>query len=598
MPRLLICLCLLPFSLLANDFDRPDKTALKQAESHSRFLTQTTFGPTMKGIGALSHMGYSDWFKQQLVMPATLQSPLIDDFSIVGEHAAGMAFWQNAISAEDQLRQRMAFALSQIFVISDFNENQLFDHPGAVSSFQDLLIKHAFGNYRDVLEAVTYSPAMGYYLTYMGSEKGDQATGRVPDENYAREILQLFSIGLIELNSDASPVFDDNGNTIETYSNQDITGLAKVFTGLNLNESDFYDEEGDLLDEVFARFDLDEGEFDEDFDGEDEEERLEGAIESLVFTLPMETFEDSHSNLEKRFLGLRIPANTPAQKSIQLALDHIFAHDNLAPFISRQLIQRFVTSHPSANYIERVANSFTKGVFLLPNGGKVGNHERGDLSATLAAILFDKEARADRPSSTFGKVREPILRFTAWARAFELENVTPIYMFNLWDTSANTSLGQHPYRSPTVFNFYQPHHIALGTQTGMANLSMPELQLVNASTIPSYINFMSFFINREMRSEEYIEAYQDFMEEEELDLDINLVKKSFYANYSLERRLASNPKALVDHLATLLTYGTLSENSKERIRDAINSIPLSEKQRRIEIAILMVMTSPEFLVQG
>jgi len=598
MPRLLICLCLLPFSLLANDFDRPDKTALKQAESHSRFLTQTTFGPTMKGIGALSHTGYSDWFKQQLVMPATLQSPLIDDFSIVGEHAAGMAFWQNAITAKDQLRQRMAFALSQIFVISDFNENQLFDHPRAVAAYQDLLTQHAFGNYRDLLNAVTYSPAMGYYLTYMGSEKGDQATGRVPDENYAREILQLFSIGLIELNLDASPVFDDNGNTIETYSNQDITGLAKVFTGLNLNESDFYDEEGDLRDEVFARFDLDEEVLEDDDAFEGEEERLEGAIEKLVFTLPMETFDDSHSNLEKRFLGLTIPANTPAPKSIQLALDHIFAHDNVPPFISRQLIQRFVTSHPSEAYIERVTQTFIEGAYQLPNGDWVGRHQRGDLSATLAAILFDKEARADRPSSTFGKVREPILRFTAWARAFELENVTPIYMFNLWDTSSNTSLGQHPYRSPTVFNFYQPNHIALGTQTGMANLNMPELQLINASTIPSYINFMSFFINRQMRSDDYLEAYQDFIDDEELELNINLVKTSFYANYAPERKLSHMPNALVDHLDTLLTYGTLSSKSKQRIVQAIKSIPLRDKQRRIEIAILMVMTSPEFLVQG
>lgn len=600
MSRLWLCLCLLPLPLMANTFSQAEQDPLTEAQRHSRFLTQSTFGPSVDSINSLKNTPYSEWFTEQLNLPKTFASPLIEGFSVAGEHGAGMAFWQNAITAKDQLRQRMAFALSQIFVISDFNENQLFDHPNAVAAYQDLLTEHAFGNYRDLLEAVTYSPAMGYYLTYMGSEKGDKETGRVPDENYAREILQLFSIGLVELNPDGTPVLNANAKPVETYSNQDITGLAKVFTGLNLNETDFYDEEGDLREDVLARLNLDEAFFDEE--ELEEEERLEGAIENLRFTLPMETFEDSHSDLEKRFLGLTIAADTQAKDSISLALDHIFNHKNVAPFISRQLIQRFVTSHPSPQYVQRVAQSFRIGRFQLPNGDWVGLGKRGDLSATLAAILFDENARADshndQVSKQFGKVREPILRFTAWARAFDLNAVTPLYMFNLWDTSSNTDLGQHPYRSPTVFNYYQPHYIAQGSQTGMANLNMPELQLVNASTIPSYINFMSFFINGEMRDEEYLEEYQEFIEEEELDLSLQKVKQSFYAPYGREVALADQPWALVAHLDTLLTYGRLSSKSKHRIKKAITLIPVREKQARVKMAILMVMTSPEFLVQG
>ena len=532
-----------------------------------------------------------------------------------------MAFWKNAVAADDQLRQRMAFALSQIFVISDFSENELFDYPTAVSTYQDLLIKHAFGNYRELLEDVTYSPAMGFYLTYMGNEKGDKQTGRVPDENYAREILQLFSIGLVRLNMDASPVLDAQGQAMETYTNRDITGLAKVFTGLNLSEAHLEEEDEDLREEDFNDnfresddfrdsddFEFDEDDFDDefgdDFNSEDpllaesEEEEEEDDFDETAYIVPMQVFEESHSTLEKQFLGLTIPANTKAKESISLALDRIFMHPNVPPFISRQLIQRFVTSNPSPQYIERVAYSFASGSFQLPNGETVGTYKRGDLKATLAAVLFDEEARDDKAVTSFGKVREPILRFTAWARAFEVEEVTPMYIFDLWDTSRSTALGQHPYRSPSVFNFYQPDHMAYGTKTGMANLAMPELQLVNSTTIPSYINFMSFFINREMRSREYIEEFAEFVKEDELDLDVKQVKHSFYSPYKRESQLAHNPDTLIAHLDTLLTYGRLSKQTKDRIAKAIKLIPKKDKQRRVEIAILMVMTAPEFLVQS
>ena len=534
----------------------------------SRLLTQATFGPSSADIQAMKGKNLSGWLKNEFEQPPSYTSPLIMQYRQLGlNDSAAMAFWKNAIGAEDQLRQRMSFALSQIFVISDFNGNLLYDYPLAVGYYQDILTRYAFGNYRDLLEAVTYSPAMGFYLTYMGSEKGDQQTGRMPDENYAREVLQLFTIGLVKLNIDGTETTDQQGNPIETYDNKDITGLAKVFTGLNLNE--------------------------DGLDDEDEEDN-----DNPAFAMPMQTFSDSHSSLEKTFLGQTIPANTSAQESISQALDIIFNHANVAPFISKQLIQRFVTSNPSPDYIKRVATAFETGSFTLADGSSVGDAKRGNLKATIAAVLSDQQARSENKTINFGKVTEPVLRFTHWARAFNMTNITPEYMISLWDTSSADTLGQHPYRSPSVFNFYRPGYTAPGTLTGQAGLTMPEMQIINATTIPGYINFISFFINREMDSDEYIEEFAEFVSTDELTLNPENAAKSFYSDYQPEMLLAHDASLLVEHLNLLLTYNRLGEISKQRIIDAINEVPVADKSHRVEIAILMMMTSPEFIVQN
>ncbi|WDD96578.1 DUF1800 domain-containing protein [Thalassomonas actiniarum] len=534
----------------------------------SRFLTQASFGATDESISAMQGISVSNWLKNEFEKPPSLHSPLIAQYRAVGllEHVAGMAFWKNALEADDQLRQRMAFALSQILVVSDFGENLLFDVPQSIGYYQDLLTRHAFGNYRELLEAVTYSPAMGFYLTYMGSEKGDPDTGRMPDENYAREILQLFTIGLVELNMDGTVKVDDQGQAIETYNNADITGLARVFTGLNLYEG--LDDNGEEL------------------------------TEQLRVAMPMQTFEDSHSGLEKTFLGQTIAANTPAEESISQALDIIFAHPNLAPFISRQLIQRFVTSNPGPAYIERVANAFENGVYRFKDGTSVGTEIRGDLKATLAAVLADNAARQTAAEQGFGKVKEPVLRFSQWARAFAKDNISPEYMFELWDTSSASSLGQHAYRSPSVFNFYRPGYIKPASLTGAAGMTMPELQIINATTLPGYINFISFFIQGDMDSEEYSREYAEFVEVDNINLDPGPATSSFAADYSDEIALADDASALVAHLNTLLAAGSLSTSSSERIITAINAIDTEDKAQRVETAILMIMTSPEFLVQG
>ena len=540
----------------------------------ARFLTQSTFGPTETDVAQLTGTEAADWFLAELNKPATLHLPFIQ--SLIAEDEAsdpsgergylsfsspGIAFWRNAISADDQLRQRMAFALSEILVISTtVDELQIF--PETVGYYQDILTRNAFGNYRDLLEEVTYSPAMGFFLTYLQNQKGDPATGRVPDENYAREIMQLFSIGLVELTPTGEPVLN-GGNPVETYTNEDITGLARVFTGLSLDAPNF-----------FFRFD---------------------DINGTTLTSPMQVFPAFHSDLEKSFLGTTIPAGTGGAESIDRALDAIFNHPNVGPFIGRQLIQRFVTSDPSPAYVGRVAAAFDAGAYELPDGTSVGEGLRGDLAATIAAVLFDDEARSDAAmtATTFGKVREPVVRIVNWARTFDAQPVTPEHTINLWDASNSTALSQHPYRAPSVFNFYRPGYIAPGTQSGAAGLTVPELQIVNASSVAGYANYMTFF------ALEFAQFAQDNTLVSGED-----ARNSLRPDYSAEIALADDPAALIDRLDDLLTFGGMSNETKADIEAAIENIPLTNNDPdydgprfRVQIAVLMAMTSPDYLVQ-
>ncbi len=553
-----------------------DSSAALSAENQAaRFLTQATFGPTEDEIASLTNSSTSDWFLQQLDVSPSYLMPWLDYYtelapgdeeeeSLLRIEAATMGFWRNSVSGQDQLRQRMAFALSELLVVSNGGGEALTDIPEAVIYYQDKLIEHAFGNYRDVLEAVTYSPAMGYYLTYLGSEKGDPETGRMPDENYARELLQLFTIGLVELNKDGTEKVDSQGNTIETYTNKDITGLARVFTGFN---PDYSIEDND-------------------------------AIDANLYAYPMAIEEESHSELEKSFLGFTIPAGTDGPTSTDLALDFIFLHDNVAPFVGKQLIQRLVTSNPSAAYVERVSNAFETGRYSLPNGQSVGKGLRGDLTATLAAILFDTEAQ-NMTGVQGGKIREPILRFTHWARAFEVESVTPEFNLSLWDTASTSSLAQHPYRAPSVFNFFRPGYVAPGSVSAAQNMVAPELQIVNATSIPGYINFITGFIFRDPEDVD-VEEFQEELNEEGINLDAEGAVNSFQANYDAEIAQASNIDALLDHLDLKLTYGTLSNETRQAITDVLQQLPVEDdgdRLERVRYAVLMIMTSPDYLVQ-
>ncbi|MCF2855874.1 DUF1800 domain-containing protein [Pseudoalteromonas sp. SMS1] len=556
-----------------DDSDGPTQVddTFSSPERVSRFVQQATFGVTPQQIVNLHGTSASEWFKNQLALPASLVLPAVvaaapndpdDEFNLFHIEQTSLAFWRNSIAGEDQLRQRMAFALSELLVVSNAGGEVLTDIPEAVAAYQDLLITNAFGNYRTLLELITYSPAMGHYLTYMGNEKGNEQTGRMPDENYARELLQLFTLGVVALNHDGTVVQNTEGDIVELYDNSDITGLARVFTGLNLNE-------------------------------DDPEELI-----NTRFTMPMQIFPESHSEKEKTFLGNTIAPGTDAQASITQALDHIFNHANLAPFVTKQLIQRLVTSNPSADYVSRTVAAFETGRYTLPDGTSVGQQQRGDLAATLAAILFDQEARQLAPT-TGGKVREPILRFTHWARAFNVENIEPKYISQLWETGASAALGQHPYRSPSVFNYFRPGYKAPGTASAQLGLVAPELQIMNASSIPGYINFMTYFVMGQQQEADIDELKEEF-DEIGVDFDFQKALQSFKPNYQALLDIAQTPDKLVDYLDLLLCANQMSTQTKANIRAALSQIPSDEEDGylpRVHLAILMVMSSPDYLVQ-
>ncbi len=551
----------------------PASTVFVTPESTAHFLAQATFGPTPEDLSTLPGSSAAEWFEDQLAAPPTLSMPLIRQISSIpaGDETVDFqrrspyfAFWINAVGADDQLRQRMAFALSQILVVSNADNNRLWRFYEGMGSYQDILTQNAFGNYRDLLEEVTYSPAMGYYLTYMGNRRGDPARGRMPDENYARELLQLFTIGVEELNPDGTPRLI-GGQPAEAYDNTDISGLARVFTGLDLDPD------------------------------------VREADEERAWTVPMVERDNRHETGEKTFLGETIPADTPMTESIDLALDIIMDHPNVAPFISRQLIQRFVTSNPEPAYVARVAEAFESGRYQLPNATVVGDGRKGDLAATLAAVLFDEQARdpSARSDPGFGKVREPILRFTAWARAFDVDDVTPQFAEPLYSTGSPEALAQQAWGSPSVFNFYRPGYVAPGTLSGAAGLTTPELQLVNASSITGYANFMTFFAIGGMADLPTDDLERRF-EESGVSLDASLANESFLPDYAAEIALAGDPPALVDRLDLLLTYGEMSAATRADIIEAVEAIPLDRENAardRVHIAVLMALTAPDFLVQ-
>ncbi|MEM8986144.1 MAG: DUF1800 domain-containing protein [Pseudomonadota bacterium] len=515
----------------------------------SRFLAQATFGANEDEISALTTMGLSAWMEAEFAKP---QESILQDILImegagedIGGNELGEAFWSRAIISDDQLRQRVGYALSQIFVVS-YRDGQIEGRPFAMANYMDIMSAGAFSNFRQILENVTYSPAMAIYLTYLQNQKADEDGEVVPDENYAREIMQLFTIGLLELQPDGELRLDSGGNAIETYDNVDVTELAKVFTGLSWAERDNFFGRPNEIDSQY---------------------------------LPLVMFEEQHSPESKSFLGTTIPENTGGNESISIALDTLFNHPNTAPFISKQLIQRLVTSNPSAAYVGRVADAFASGSFVMPNGATAGDGTRGDMRAVVAAVLLDTEARDDANMSdpNFGKIREPVLRFTHWARAFGVTETSTDAVGVMRDTARPDRLNQEAYRSPSVFNFYRPGFVSPGSESGAAGLVAPELQITTASSVTGYANFMERFI-----------------------FD-NVSDEAFFPDYSAELALASDPTALVDHLDRILTYGSISSQTRARILSAVESIQgtnnFPQDETRVQTAILFFMTAPDYVVQ-
>jgi uncharacterized protein (DUF1800 family) len=425
----------------------PPPAALFSAADASRLLAQASFGADRAEVDRTRGLGAAAWIDAQLALPRSTGHVewlnaqgynLYPDFQF-SRTASDYTLWRKFLSSTDQLRQRVVFALSQIMVIG------VDGIGGRWPAFQaahylDLLDQHAFGNFRALLEAVTLSPAMGNYLSMRGSRRAD-AFGRQPDENYAREVMQLFSIGLVDLNPDGTP---RGATPADSYGQADVTGLARVFTGWDYAAGDT-------------------------------------TTPATVIT-PMINIASRHESGAKTFLGVTIPAATSAADSLRIALDTLAGHANVGPFIGRQLIQRLVTSNPSPGFVGRVSAVWAND----------GSGVRGNLAAVVRAILLDAEARdaaAARASASAGKLREPVLRFAQWARAARVGSASGQWRLgNLSDPA--TRLGQSPLRSVSVFNFYRPGYVPPNTSLADAGRVAPEFQITTETSVAGYLNFM------------------------------------------------------------------------------------------------------------
>jgi uncharacterized protein (DUF1800 family) len=529
----------------------PTAKDIPTASQASRFLSQASFGANNADINTLTNIGISSWINSQFSKPQkshrlymeSIAATLPNGLAGLNQNQFFESFWQQAITGEDQLRQRVAYALSQIFVIS-FQDSGVNNYPRGVAAYYDILETHAFGNYRNLLEAVSLNPMMGTYLTSLRNQK--ESGTRVPDENYAREIMQLFSIGLYKLNPDGS-VQMSNGKAAETYSYADITGLAKVFTGWSWAGPD----------KSASRF----------FGGNPDPNRD---------WLPMQSYPAYHSTSEKKFLGVTIPAQSTAtpEASLKVALDTLFHHPNVGPFIGKQLIQRLVTSNPSPQYVARVAAAFDN------NGQGV----RGDMKAVIKAILLDVEARndADLNNAGVGKLREPILRLAHWMRAFNVKSTTSRFLMTSLDDPLS-ALGQSPMRSPTVFNFYRPGYAPPNSSLGSVGLVSPEMQITGETSVVGYLNYMRDIIPNGAGTSRDIKA-----------------------DYSSLSSLASTPDQLLDRVNLLLMANQMSGDLRNQILAAINSITIptnsvaaadAAKNNRVYLAVYLTMASPDYLVQ-
>ena len=511
------------------------------AADAARFLTQASFGmQSTQDVLQVQEKGYPLWLWEQINTGTMLHTSYLDQQKLRNVNDDGKAYeteemsyeaiWQQWLYGADQLRGRVSFALSQIMVISNVAPDI---RPYAMSSYMDMLNRNAFGNYRQLLEDVTLHPAMGYYLNMLNSEKDDPETGAHPNENYAREVLQLFSIGLAKLNLDASQQLDGAGKPIPSYDESVVQGFAKAFTGWTYPNATGWDEANE---EVAA-----------------------------AWTSAMKPFASKHSPEKKRLLdGAEIAAGGSPQTDMKAALDSIFNHPNVGPFISRQLIQRLVTSNPSRAYISRVASMFNN------NGSGV----RGDLRAVVAAILLDTEARNAAPPAHFGKQREPVMRFANFLRALNAKADNGRNSIHYLE-SADNGLGQSPLLSPSVFNFFSPNFRPAG-KIAAAGMVAPEFQITTETTVVGGLNFFANLFN----SGGY--GYDDNK------LKLNLA--------SLEAK-AGDANALIAEFNTLFCNNQMTTGLQTRLRTMINAISINNSSYRVRASLILISLSPDFVIQ-
>jgi uncharacterized protein (DUF1800 family) len=516
----------------------PPPVPITQAEAF-QFLNQATFGATEAEAQAVINMGFEAWIDGQLQQPTSLQLPHLQSlprpqflFELQPDRAD--IWFRNALNGDDQLRQRVAFALSEVMVVSQLGV--LGDLSYSLGDYYDVLSRNAFGNYRDLMQEVTLHPAMGMYLSTLGNEKPDPANNIRPDENYARELMQLFSIGLVRLNIDGTIVTDGQGQPVPTYDQAIVEGFAHIFTGW-----------------TFA------GAF-------DFRNALPNDANQVV---PMQLWPAFHDTGAKTLLdGFVVPAGQTGVDDLRDALDNIFNHSNVGPFIAVRLIQRLVTSNPSPAYVSRVAGAFDDNGFGV----------RGDLGAVVKAILLDDEARPTSVTEIDGKVKEPLLRLTQFWRSYDAASASGRYPINY----AYIVLGQGALQSPSVFNFFSPFYAPPG-EIRDNNLVAPELGIAT--------EYLSTFITNYM-------FYQTFLWNHATDpLGEGITEDTVLINYAEEVAIAGDANALIDMVADKLLAGQLSDALRTEILGMLDRIPADQTLLRAAEAIYLAVTSPEFAYQ-
>jgi uncharacterized protein (DUF1800 family)/fibronectin type 3 domain-containing protein len=516
----------------------------------SRFLTQASWGPTLAEMDRVKQIGYNSWLEEQFTKPPVDYLKAVNDYVTVNTNDVSNTnsiqetFWPHFLKGEDQLRSRVAMALSQTLVISLAN-GDLGGDPRMSSAYINILNQEAFGNFRTLLKRVTLNPAMGIYLNMIRNQKENPATGRVPNENYAREILQLFSIGLWKLNPDGSLALGTDLQPIPSYDQDEIIQFARIFTGWSWG--------GEA--KTNANF------------------TRNRPLTALNVTVPMEAYPAFHSTGIKTLLdGYIVPDGLTPEQDLDLALDNIFNHPNVGPFICRQLIQRLVTSNPSPGYVYRVAQIFNN------NGAGV----RGDLRAVVKAILLDYEARSNNmlTNQGYGKQKEPIVRLAQLLRAFNANNATN--RFQIFNLQSTNNLTQAPLRAPTVFNFFLPHYVQPGALAA-AGLVAPEFQITTENQIIAATNYLSSIVtNSGMGS------------------NATRINIEYTPQLALAGNTPAETTALLNHLNDLLLSGQMSDGLRAAITTSLNGMLSrtdAEKLARVRQAVRLIISSAEFTIQ-
>jgi len=506
-------------------------SAALSAAQASRFLAQAAIGYGKADITALTAGTIDAWLSSQFSMPRPQK---FWDFLLANGYDAaanihttnGMdpMVWSQLMGSSDVLRQRVGLALLDQWVVSVDGLSGDW-RAFTMAAYLDVLWDNAFGNYRDLMEGVSTSVAMGLYLTFLGSVKANPATGSIPDENYARELMQLFTIGLYQLNMDGSQGLS-GGSPVPTYAQADVSQHARVWTGYTYAATD-----GSTPDRLKQ---------------------------------PMTVNAAEHESGASSFLDIDIPTGADAATARKLALDGLFNHANVPPFVSRQLIQHLVTSNPSAAYISRVAQVFAD------NGSGV----RGDMQAVIRAVLTDPEARDDSQvsSTTFGRLREPVVRLVQWARAYGVTSPTEAWPFGNTSSSANR-LGEGVGHAPSVFNWFRPGYTPPGTAIAAAGLVAPEFQVTSEPSLIAYVNYMQAVIANGAGEAK--------------------------ADYSALAAIAGDSQALLDELNLVLAANQISPATVAQMKTALDTIATGTSAgltNRIVAGLVLVMAAPEYLV--